>query len=341
MNYERTIVCDIDNTLSFTTNRDWKNAKPNLKLIEKLNGLYEHGWAVILLTARGSISCNSRIEADSKYRQIIEEWLFKHSVKYSKLSFEKPLAAYYIDDKGIKPEDFEQIEIQIMKGGLNHQLLEKRDGRVFKSALNTNSTIKWFNRAKFFFNVPVIYSVIGNTIEMEFIESENNVKFDDIINIINTLRMIKTEVNGFDTYIEHLQNHLYNKIFDNEFVIWINSKLQEIMYIMNKEKSFSHGDLALDNILKNDKIYLIDPNYYENLYSSWLLDISKLIQSCYRFNNKDLLIALYNYFGEFKKVIEILELTHWIRMIKYIPVNDKKLLTLSLNRIDELRRLNV
>ena len=43
MSYPKSICVDIDDTISFTLNRDWENAKPNIPLIEKLNKLYDEG----------------------------------------------------------------------------------------------------------------------------------------------------------------------------------------------------------------------------------------------------------------------------------------------------------
>ena len=34
--YNKTIVCDIDDTISFCKDRNWVNAKPNLPIIQKL-----------------------------------------------------------------------------------------------------------------------------------------------------------------------------------------------------------------------------------------------------------------------------------------------------------------
>ncbi len=100
------IVCDFDDTLAMVKDRDWENATPNLKLIEKLNRLYDEGWTIDIFTARGSISCNSYTERlENNFKQI-EDWLKKHNVKYHTLSFDKPYAEYYIDDKAIKPEEF-------------------------------------------------------------------------------------------------------------------------------------------------------------------------------------------------------------------------------------------
>ena len=52
------IIVDLDDTLSFTLDRDWENATPNTPLIEKLNKLYDNGYGIEIVTARGFISCN-------------------------------------------------------------------------------------------------------------------------------------------------------------------------------------------------------------------------------------------------------------------------------------------
>ena len=103
--YDKVIVVDFDNTLAYT-DKGIKHALPNQPLIDKLNGLHYQGYTIEIYTARGSISCDSRPEAIERFYPVIENWLSKHEVKYNKLSFNKPLARYYIDDKAITPEDF-------------------------------------------------------------------------------------------------------------------------------------------------------------------------------------------------------------------------------------------
>jgi len=108
------LVVDFDDTLSFATERDWENAKPNLPLIAKLNSLYDQGHQVDIFTARGTISCKGDRElAEQKNRPQIEAWLNKHGVKYHSLSFQKPLADYYIDDKAITPDDFVNLDLGV------------------------------------------------------------------------------------------------------------------------------------------------------------------------------------------------------------------------------------
>lgn len=101
-----TIVIDIDDTISFTYNRDFDNSIPNQPVIDRINELYDEGWKIILCTARGGKSCNTLEEKETKYRNITEEWLKKHNVKYHTLMFGKPNADYYVDDKNMSINDF-------------------------------------------------------------------------------------------------------------------------------------------------------------------------------------------------------------------------------------------
>lgn len=102
----KTIVVDIDDTISFTYNRDFLNSEPNQPVIDKINELYDNGWNIILFTARGGKSCITLEEKELKYRDITEKWLQAHNVKYHKLIFGKPNADYYVDDKNISIDEF-------------------------------------------------------------------------------------------------------------------------------------------------------------------------------------------------------------------------------------------
>ena len=104
------IVCDIDDTISFTKNRDWKNATPNTELIEILNKLHKSGYKIHYVTSRGNLSFKgNREEAENYYRPIIENWFKEHNVLYDKLSFQKDYALYYIDDKSLRPNEIGKL----------------------------------------------------------------------------------------------------------------------------------------------------------------------------------------------------------------------------------------
>lgn len=101
-----TFVIDIDDTISFTTDRDFANSKPNQPVIDKINELHDKGWRIILFTARGAKSCQTLLQREAKYREITEAWLNKHEVKYDGLVFGKMNADYYVDDKNMSIEEF-------------------------------------------------------------------------------------------------------------------------------------------------------------------------------------------------------------------------------------------
>lgn len=109
--YEKTIIMDIDDTISFAeTYSDpeiYSHAKPNVKLIETMRKLSSQGYTFILHTARGWISCNEdALKADKKYRAQIEKWLADNNVPYKELIFGKPYGILYVDDKALRPDEF-------------------------------------------------------------------------------------------------------------------------------------------------------------------------------------------------------------------------------------------
>lgn len=321
--YYKRIICDIDDTISITKNRNWDNAKPIQEVINKINYLYELGWEIWLFTARGNLSCGSHKEADNKYRKQIENWLNFHNVKYHKLSFEKYLATYYIDDKNLTPSQFVNLDIKTFDKGWSGADVELRDGKVYKTHKDSLSVVEWYDIALKFFDVPEIYSLIGNTICMEYIQQNNKLKLDPIIDLFFKFKKVEVNDCSFDTYIKRISDHCD---FNNDFH-WSLSKLSKISDFCDKNKSFCHGDLTIENIIpRNGKFYLIDPIFDKNCYSSYLLDISKFLHSL----KKNKMFIEYKYVINSIKheipleVLNTLELSQWVRVYKYAPDNMKQ-----------------
>ncbi len=102
-----TYVFDIDGTLCTNTFGDYETALQIEKRIKKVNKLFEEGHIIILLTARGmGRSDNSAAYAEAAFRKLTEEQLETWGEKYHQLFLGKPAGDYYIDDKGMKDEDF-------------------------------------------------------------------------------------------------------------------------------------------------------------------------------------------------------------------------------------------
>ena len=92
-----TYVFDIDGTICSLSGGDYKSAEPYHDRIKKINDLYDEGHTITFHTARGmGRYSNNRSLAESEF------WTFTRR----QLMLGKPSGDIYIDDKGIKDEDF-------------------------------------------------------------------------------------------------------------------------------------------------------------------------------------------------------------------------------------------
>tara|TARA_B110000503_G_scaffold57388_1_gene91957 strand:+ start:5705 stop:6721 length:1017 start_codon:yes stop_codon:yes gene_type:complete len=301
--YHKRIVVDFDDTLAFHQNRDFNKALPNTPLIEKLNGLYDQGWQIDIFTARGSISCNTREEARQKYEASMIEWLNKNNVKFNALSFDKPLAAYYIDDKGIMPEDFLEVNIRELEGGLSGTDIYTDGKVVHKQDANAHLTKQWFNKAVGI-KTPNIHRIVGETITMDYIDHdesyfENN--FHMALGIIQTkLEIMKNldndRFNTFQDYRDRIRDHATNS--GQELLVEVANELNTI----DLNPSFAHGDFGIKNMLFKDcNMVLIDPIC--NTFGCTELDAAKFCAS--------LIINQYNQ-THIKKSIDYMALANGI-----------------------------
>ena len=328
--YFKTIIVDFDDTLSITTTKDWKNSEPNNPVISKINDLYSKGWQVIVLTARGQLSCNGDTAlADQKYRVDIENWLNKHNVKYTALSFNKYLAAYYIDDKSILPNDFVELDIRDLNVGWSNAVIQKRGNFVYKTHDNALNTAFWYRMAAPLINTPQIYSFVGNTLCMEYLESTGkNFKIDELNNYIEKFSMYQIH-NPFSKDVTRIKNHIdvnvERNVLDVSYYVIIDDMIKHTDHF-NQYGSFCHGDMSLENIIQTERgLYLIDPIYEEGAYSSFLLDVAKLAYS-YRRHKRvfeyEVFVGYWKKKYDFKSVhLLLLEITQFLRVLKYCPEN--------------------
>jgi hypothetical protein len=94
----RVYVIDIDGTITLDPKINYKKyekARPNLKVIEAINELFNRGHIIYLFSARH--------EED---REVTKKWLKQNKVKWNKLILGKPLGDYYVDDRSLIIEDF-------------------------------------------------------------------------------------------------------------------------------------------------------------------------------------------------------------------------------------------
>tara|TARA_A100001515_G_scaffold77288_1_gene61364 strand:- start:3820 stop:4155 length:336 start_codon:yes stop_codon:yes gene_type:complete len=103
-----TYVFDIDGTIcTKVTDGDYDKAEPIQDRINLVNSLYDMGHTIVFQTARGmGRSDDSQLFAIEFFTKRTKEQLERWGVKYHKLFLGKPSGDIYIDDKGMKDEDF-------------------------------------------------------------------------------------------------------------------------------------------------------------------------------------------------------------------------------------------
>jgi len=331
-NHYRRIVCDVDDTISFTSDRDWKNAIPNTPVIEKINYLYDQGWEIYLVTARGQVSCKGdSVKASGKYREVLEKWLDDHSVNYHLLSFEKQLGAYYVDDKALRPDELVELSIKPLTSGRSGALVEKRGNRVYKTHKTQKSALQeanWYSEVSGILPVPKLHSVIDQTVCIDYIQSvDRPIAFDFLKETLLTIKQFPA-LHRSGSLLEFLKEVeiSHRKTIDS---LGLQEFFSSIMTDKNiLENSLCHGDFTLENIISSeDGFILIDP-LIKDSYSSWILDGSKMLMSL-RKHGRALLFESFLNFLDSKSPFGYhfwleMEIVQWIRIYKYLLVSENE-----------------
>lgn len=295
----RSIVVDFDDTLFFTSGRDWKNAAPNIELINRLNEMHDAGFFIHVVTARGSLSCETRQQAAEKYTGVIVDLLNEYDVKYDALSFKKeysPIA--YIDDKAVLPDAFVNQAFYEYKAGASGSRVYRLGDRVVKFAKDNYKAAEWYQNGVY--PSPKLLSVDPSAIHMEAVDGismsdhlmTNRVRdsrlFADMVN-----RSIDIAVDHVDnknphtSYTERLHQHLIDiariKGLQTEFE-WTAGIIEDIYRGLREiaGSSVYHGDMSVDNVLirsSNNELVYIDPIVMENTWYSSYMDLAKFVGS--------------------------------------------------------------
>lgn len=103
----KTYVFDIDGTICTLSGGDYSDALPMVDRIQEVNNLYLSGNYIVFHTARGMGRYkNDKEKATSMFYDFTVKQLNKWGVKYNELHLGKPSGDVYVDDKGVKDEDF-------------------------------------------------------------------------------------------------------------------------------------------------------------------------------------------------------------------------------------------
>ncbi len=96
-------IIDLDGTIC-TEEKTYSRslAKPKKGAVESVNSLYNEGHTVIIYTARTWM----------EYEMTVA-WLANHGVKYHQLMMGKPIGDYWIDDRALNFQNWEDTMRQI------------------------------------------------------------------------------------------------------------------------------------------------------------------------------------------------------------------------------------
>jgi tRNA A-37 threonylcarbamoyl transferase component Bud32 len=244
---------------------------PNLMLVSMINEMHADGNFIKIVTARGSKSCSTIEERSNKYRYIISEWLKKNGVNYNELSFNKEYGDIYIDDRCYNIKN--SIMYKKLDSKFTGNKVRKLNDRVVKRTTSVKDEIRWYNRAlEIGLDVPDILSYDSDTISLEFIEGSECYNIDLILGHLKKMKNTKpsNRVN-FNSYIERIGIHISNNpnIKNGGLLI---KRLSDI----NPSNTFSHGDFSVHNMIqKENRLFLIDPIYSEEIYQSYVIDAAK------------------------------------------------------------------
>lgn len=117
------LVVDVDNTICYTHNGNYKNSTPNLEVITKLKEYKNDGFTICLYTSRNMRTYSGNIgEINKNTLPILIEWLNKFDVPYDEIYVGKPWCGkdgFYIDDRAIRPKEFISLTYEEIQNEIN------------------------------------------------------------------------------------------------------------------------------------------------------------------------------------------------------------------------------
>lgn len=354
------IVIDIDDTICYTRDRDYKNSVPSINVISKVNFLHDVlGYDVTLYTSRGMVSCCGDIEKIiDRNMETLVEWLSKHNVKYDNIIFGKPLADIYVDDKCLCVDDFLSEGFETLSNGGSGKVVS-RIGKFVKKDLGTKESLEkylaWIDENNGVCLYPRFISKLYNSIYIEYIDGEDLstcVSKEDLFKIILKICEFSAMTHSGFEIKNHINILLKNKGYDSR----IDEKIEKcvlmlcsIENVLKVNASYCHGDSILSNIIKDKsgKLYFIDPQY-DRESSSYLLDFAKLRMSLcgyeklfikkntHNLNYGEMLRIYDSYVRKFTGMLEIVKVLEYMYILRLTRYREKNQYNTILEMIGKL-----
>ncbi len=169
-----------------------------------------------------------------------------------------PISESYIIKLGDPSDYYEALGIK--PGSFTGNRIEMNEGTVVKYCKTGESEAEWYERSRCFLDTPKVKYVDREMIITERIYPTEKATAEDFIRLINKFKRSRSHALPFRTYTDNLP---------------VYSRMPELP---DHPGTFFHGDLSTDNVLKNTRTWLIDPNM-KNVFGSWLTDAGKAVFS--------------------------------------------------------------
>ena len=112
------ICVDLDGTIceNISPGVSYKDVLPLPGAVDTLEELKQRGYYIVIFTARNMRACDNNIgRIMARQGKIVIDLLDKYGVPYDELRFGKPHVDYFIDDKGIKFTNWDNVKQQLLQ----------------------------------------------------------------------------------------------------------------------------------------------------------------------------------------------------------------------------------
>lgn len=156
-----------------------------------------------------------------------------------------------------------------LTGGFTQNIVQRDGEFVTKTGKTAEDEAIWYNHYLDKEDIPKIIESNSVSLKMEFIESSGAYTVEEVIELVEKYKSYQPlNKLTFKSYYENILKHVEKSDISNGHILI--DKLKTI----SLEPTFAHGDLSVRNIIKSDRVKLIDPLYYRN-FGSYILDLCK------------------------------------------------------------------